>query len=270
MQAGGTERSLDRSQVIQAISPKDGMIRWPPFGGGREQYFALGEEAVQIIQSTIRAVGADDPRTILDLPSGHGRVMRMLRAAFPEARLTACDIDHEAVNFCVETFGAEPVYSSMQSHAIPPEKEFDLIWCGSLLTHLDAERFVEFLELFESRLSPGGLVVFTTSGRGGFEILRDLLPDRRSPETAPALIDRAKQYFPIPDDELPDFANSYETEGFAFYEVFENYGYSLSSPAWVCRQLERLPRLRLVNYLEQGWGSTQDVVACQRRPALAD
>ena len=142
---------MNPSEVIREISPNDAMIRWPPLGGGRKQYFELGEEAAQIIQDIIRAVGAGDPGTILDYACGHGRVLRMLKAAFPEARLTAGDIDHGAVNFCVDTFGAEPVYSSMQSHGIPPESEFDLIWCGSLLTHLDAERFVGFLELFESR-----------------------------------------------------------------------------------------------------------------------
>jgi hypothetical protein len=36
------------------------------------------------------------------------------------------------------------------------------------------------------------------------------------------------------------------------------------TPAWVCKQLERFPQLRLVHYFEQGWGAMQDVVACQR------
>ena len=270
MQVGGSEHSLDQSQVIQEISPNDGMIRWPPFGGGLEQYFALGEEAVKVIRGAMDVVGNGEPRSILDLPCGHGRVMRMLKAAFPKARLTACDIDHEAVNFCVETFGASPVYTSVESRDIPVHGKFDLIWCGSLLTHFPADWFAGFLEQFESHLAPSGLVVFTTSGRAAFEILRCLLPDQRPAEVSPARIDTAKQYFPIPEEALPDFANSYETEGFAYNPIIENFGTSLSSPAWVCRQLERLPGLRLVSYLEQGWGSTQDVVACQRRSARAE
>jgi SAM-dependent methyltransferase len=229
---------------------------------GREQYFALGEEAVQIIQSTIRAVGAGEPGTVLDLPCGHGRVLRSLKAAFPQAHLTACDIDHDAVDFCAETFEAEPVYSSVQPRDISPGTDFDLIWCGSLLTHLDADRFVGFLELFASCLAPEGVIVFTTSGHHAFRILQRLLSsDEASVRQEP--VDR--QYFPIPDAALAGFAEAYETEGFAYREVIDNFGTSLSSPAWVCGRLERLPRLRLVNYLEQGWGSMQDVVACQRR-----
>jgi SAM-dependent methyltransferase len=252
--------------VIQKISPDDAMIRWPPLGGGRKQYFALGEEAVKIAQATMRGVGAGPPRAILDLGCGHGRVLRMLKATFPEAHLAAADIDHLAVNFCVETFGAEPIYSSPDSHGIPEDKAFDLIWCGSLLTHVSASRITGFLELFESRLAPAGIVVFTTSGRGGYAVLRDLLPERKPGEVAPASIDQAQQYFPLPEEVLPDFASSYESNGFAYRDMAEgaDYGTSLTSPAWVCGQIERLPRLRLVNYNERGWGSMQDVVACQR------
>lgn len=253
-------------EVIRKISPDDTMIKYPPLGGGRKQYFALAEEVVKIIRWTLRAVDSEDPRSILDYPSGHGRVLRMLKGAFPEARLTAADIDHLAVNFCVESFGAEPIYSHMHSHEVPPDSEFDLIWSGSLLTHLDADRICSFLELFESRLSLGGLVVFTTSSRGGYEILRRLLPDGDPAQVAPADIDAARQYFPFPEEALPDFAASYENHGFAFLDLAEGVGYgtSLASPAWVCKQLERFPRLRLVNYMERGWGSVQDVVACQR------
>lgn len=254
--------------VIQEISPNDEMIQWPPLGGGREQYFELGDEAVRIMRRTLRAAGLDDPGNILDLPCGHGRVLRTLKAAFPEAHLTACDIDRDGVDFCARTFGAEPVYSAVDPRDITFARNFDVIWCGSLLTHLPAERFVGFLELFESCLSPNGLLVFTTSGAHAYRILCRLLPDRQSPGPAPATAEsaaQAKLYFPIPDEELAGFAGAYETEGFAYYEVLDNFGTSLSSPAWVCKQLERLPSLRLVTYLEQGWGQTQDVVACQRR-----
>jgi SAM-dependent methyltransferase len=154
----------------------------------------------------------------------------------------------------------------MHSHEVPPDAEFDLIWCGSLLTHLPADRIREFLELFDSRLSPGGLAVFTTSGRAGYEVLRRLLPGRDPAEVAPADIDAARQYFPFPDETLPPFARAYEEEGFAYLDLGGNVGYgtSLASPAWVCGQIERTPQLRLVNYMERGWGSVQDVVACRR------
>jgi hypothetical protein len=69
----------------------------------------------------------------------------MLKAAFPGAELTACDIDRDAVEFCAETFGAVPVCAETRPEQIRFDREFDLIWSGSLFTHLEAERFGGFL-----------------------------------------------------------------------------------------------------------------------------
>ena len=60
-----------------------------------------------------------DVKRILDLPCGHGRVLRYLSAAFPEAEITACDIMREGVDFCASTFGAIPVYSQDDPQQIP-------------------------------------------------------------------------------------------------------------------------------------------------------
>jgi hypothetical protein len=35
----------------------------------------------------------------LDLPSGYGRVTRLLRRKIPPSRITACDVEAEAVRF---------------------------------------------------------------------------------------------------------------------------------------------------------------------------
>ena len=72
-------------------------------------YLFGGTLAVQLIRQCLTAVGTQEVRRVLDFGCGHGRVMRVLRAAFPDAELVACDIDQDAVSFCAETFGARPV-----------------------------------------------------------------------------------------------------------------------------------------------------------------
>ena len=154
--------------------------------------------------------------------------------------------------------------------------EFDLIWCGSLLTHLDADGWTGFLELFESLLSPRGLAVFTTNG----PFTRDMLwlaaqtppiaPDDNKPlpESDPAYWPRsARGYFDLPDDSKEQMLGDYRETGFGYahYPGSDGYGLSVASPAWVCCQLERAPALKLVTYVEHGWDKTQDVVACARR-----
>jgi hypothetical protein len=59
----------------------------------------------------------------------------MLSAASPDAAITACDLDHEAVEFCARTFSARPAFSRELPEQIALPERFDLIWVGSLLTH---------------------------------------------------------------------------------------------------------------------------------------
>ena len=103
---------------------------------------------------------------ILDLPWGHGRVLRHLKMAFPTARITACDLKRDGVDFCASQFDAIPVYARESPVENKPEPgRFDLIWVGSLLTHLDAPRWRDFLECFRRWLRPCGVWVFSTHGR---------------------------------------------------------------------------------------------------------
>ena len=42
-------------------------------------------------------------KTILDLPSGHGRVLRHLIKMFPEARCDVCDLDVGGMDFALSS-----------------------------------------------------------------------------------------------------------------------------------------------------------------------
>jgi 2-polyprenyl-3-methyl-5-hydroxy-6-metoxy-1,4-benzoquinol methylase len=225
----------------------------------RDHYFAVGRSALENIRAAMLIAGTDDPARILDLPCGYGRVLRALKAAFPEAELAACDIVREAVDFCAETFGAEPVYA----HEDPAETEtevdqpYDLIWCNSLLTHVNQSRWAGFLRLFEAVAAPGGIVVFTTCGRQVADRLRTGVYDYDlNEERIEALLSQyEREGFGYQD--YPDVVASY----FAFTES-DGYGLSLSTPAFVCSQLEAVPSLRLLAYTEQGADQHLDVVAC--------
>src|SRR5262249_37742284 len=117
-------------KVDPRISSNDGML-----GGNPRHYFAVGRSALWNIARTLdhTAGGSSQPKRILDLPCGHGRVLRYLRAAFPEAEITACDLLADGVDFCASTFGAIGVYSDTDLSLIKlPKDNFDLIWVGSL------------------------------------------------------------------------------------------------------------------------------------------
>jgi SAM-dependent methyltransferase len=232
-------------RISAEISPNDAMFvpEW------REHYVGVGLEALRAIKLAMLAGNKSRIGSILDLPCGHGRVMRVLRSAFPDARITACDIDRDAVDFCAQTFGATPVYSHEDPDRIPVYDRFDLVWCGSLLTHVDAFAWPRFLRFFNQCVAPGGLFVFTVHGRESVQWVRE-----------------GKCNYSLAD--VPAILNEYDRDGFGFQvypaHPLPGYGISLSSPSWVANQVIEMTDLRLVLYLESGWDNHQDVVICQR------
>ncbi len=90
--------------LVTEVSPDDGMWRISP-----DAYFEIGASALSGIEEVLDRSGVEQVDSILVLPCGHGRVLRWLTARFPDAAITACDINRSAVDFCVRTFGAEPV-----------------------------------------------------------------------------------------------------------------------------------------------------------------
>jgi Methyltransferase domain len=234
--------------VIQDVMPGDVSYE-------EHNYLMLGRAALDAVRLAMLCAQKDSANRILDFASGYGRVLRQLRAEFPEAQLAACDIDHGAVAFCAEKFGALPIYGSEHPPAIT--ETFDLLWCGSLLTHLDEPLWHEFLDFFEAAVEPGGLAVFSVAGR---EIARRLA----DPEFD-------AHYFPH-DDERKRALLERAEDGFGFVEYPSqarahsepaHYGHSLVKPSWVWSLLERRPGWKVVCYIEDRWGG-QDIVGAVR------
>jgi len=180
-------------------------------------------------------------------------VLRYLKAAFPDAAITACDLSRDGVDFCAATFGARPVYSDHDPARIPLESEaFDLIWVGSLFTHFDAKLWPGFLNALRSFLRPRGVLVFTTHGRRASRLL-----------TASTDLE-----WHIPYYRITSILHDYRRTGFGYgrYPWSNNYGVSLSSADWVLRRLEAIDELRLVYCGEMAWSGFQDVFATIREP----
>jgi SAM-dependent methyltransferase len=239
------------AHVRTEISPNDTM-----FEGNHEHYFAVGRSALHCIRLGMLAAGRADFSSILDFACGFGRVSRVLRAAFPRAELAVCDISREAVDYCAGRFDAKPVYSNESPSGITISRTFDLIWCGSLLTHLESPQFIGFLDLFRSLLSPGGLLVFTTHG----------------PFVAKRI--RTGEYtYGIDEARISPLIQDYEATGFGYADYpgstsealgLSKYGIVIAKPWWICRCIEQLPDVRLLTYTEKIWDNHQDSIALIR------
>jgi SAM-dependent methyltransferase len=241
-----------QTKVQPEISPNDTM-----YEGNREHYFSVGHSALDCIQAAMLAANKSNAKNILDFASGYGRVLRVLKAAFPAAELTACDISRDAIEFCAKALNARPLLSSENPADIRFGTKFDLIWCGTLLTCLDAPEFFEFLKMLHSALSPDGLLVFTTHGPFVAEQLRTTGGN-----------------YGLGNERRATILNGYDASGFGYADYpseilpgvgVKKYGFCVAKPSWVCRHIESLPDARLISYTEQAWDNHQDAIACAKR-----
>jgi SAM-dependent methyltransferase len=234
---------LQELRVSRVISPNDLM-----YTSGRISYFDFGRSGLSAVRAAIASVGNPPIASILDLPSGHGRVLRYFAAAFPDANLAACDLDQDGVNFCATAFNARPVYSVVRPQDVELADRFDVIWVGSLLTHLDAPLWDEFLEWFADHLTPTGVLVVTFHGA----YYRDLLSEE-------------KRSFYIPSG--LELVRDYDEQGFSYQEYIgqDGYGISLSSPEWVASRAAFSDKLEIVEHRPRGWLGEHDLLFVRRR-----
>ena len=87
--------------------------------------------------------------------------LRYLQVAYPDATITAADVNANAVEFCGRVFGVEAIQSQEDPRQLVIPGHLDLIWCASVVTHVDQDRWPLFLKFFESHLSPRGVLAFT-------------------------------------------------------------------------------------------------------------
>jgi SAM-dependent methyltransferase len=218
------------------------------------QYFEVGESALELITAALLIPGLTEPRNVLDLPCGFGRVTRHLATFFVEADLWVSDLYPDRVAFCRDTFGAIPMASKERLSEIVVGEQFDIVFSGSLLTHLDRDLFVDALDFFRRVLSPCGVAIVTLHGRWSPHLQR--------------------QWKYMPDEEFAVAENAFRTAGFGYREypgatsftLQRSYGVSLSAPHWVMEHLERWEDIRLYSYTERGWADHQDVLVFGRPP----
>jgi SAM-dependent methyltransferase len=214
------------------------------YDGDGAHYFKVGLSAISCIDSSLAQAKLTNVRTILDLPCGSGRVLRFLTERFPEAEITACEIQRGPVQFCVRTFGALSAFSSANLDEVDLAKKFDLIWCGSLATHLNERDIVALWRLFVRHLAPGGLVVFTTHG-----------------DFAAQRVSQREFDYSIPEEQIGGIVDEFKRTGYGFadYAGEKNWGVSLTSPEWIRARVRELGSLREVYFKECGWDNHQDV-----------
>lgn len=221
---------LDDRSVVRAPSP-----------AAAAEYDARGRQATAVLVEAVEAAGLapTDVGSVLDLGCGHGRVLRHLPAAFPAARIVGVDVDRRAADFCRSRLGIE-------AHAVAPDPSdlpagpFDVVWMGSVLTHLDEGGFHAMQRELDARLGPHGVLVFSTHSP-------DLLDERFGSDVAGLVAGE------LTGSSMAYAAYPHSKDG--------SYGLAFHTAAFV----EEHTPLRLLFHHEHLWSGGHDVWAFARR-----
>jgi SAM-dependent methyltransferase len=218
-------------------------------GSAREvdHYASVGEGAVELMSRALGVVGRSwsDVGAVLDFGSGHGRVTRWLVAAVVPGAISVFDVDRDGPAFCAREFGVRVVPDRGDWRTASLET-YDVIWLGSVITHLTRDDARKLLGMLAERLRPRGALVVTTHGDEAI---------RRN---------AAGFYGATPSALQSRVEHDYRTTGFSFvpYKRMPSYGTTWMSESYVEGLVAGLtsPALRIAAFWPAAWDRHQDVV----------
>jgi SAM-dependent methyltransferase len=219
------------------------------YAGNDRHYLECGASALQVILAALQLACKTTPSSILDFGSGAGRVTRWLRARFPSACIDCTDIRLADLDFCHEQFGANIWPSGTDIQELRPPRAYDVIWAGSVLTHLPEANGRKLLLSLAHWLHPNGIAVFSSHGQ--YAISRQ----------------QSGEFTYIDDVLFQDARTGYLASGYGYSDYPGQLGYGISfiALAWFVELLSDCSELSLTLLSEQAWDAHHDVVAFQRK-----
>jgi SAM-dependent methyltransferase len=233
-------------RVNRMIAAGDGM--YSPTS--ERHYFAVGESAIENIFNALDIARRPPTsvRNVLDYACGYGRVLRWLKVAFPDATLLGVDADPKAANGAemVLNVPTRPLDVTLASPV--PGGKFDLVWIGSLFTHLRATETARVIRFLAEQLEPGGLIVFTTHGH--------LVANRLSSR---------ERLYNLSEQDAESLLRELHTTNYGFspYNGMLDYGISVAHPKALF-DMAMDAKLEPILFVAAGWASHQDVFAFRR------
>jgi SAM-dependent methyltransferase len=231
--------------VAGRIHANDSMIpkRVPAHVPG---YVGSGKQIARMIAEHLAPGAPARSLAGLDFGCGYGRVLRQLVTEVPAVRWTAADVDRRAVRFCQHEFGVAGVVSTRHLTDVHfDDAPFDVVWMGSLLTHLPPTTAEDLWAMLQTNLRPGALLALSTHG--------------------PGLLSRIDEWVPGGSSQAERLARQLDIDGVAYaqYPHYRrgDYGIAFHHREAVVSKVAEVfgPRTALVSADEKGWLETQDL-----------
>lgn len=212
-------------------------------------YLSAGLNAYRLIDKLVanRKGGWDEVHSFLDFASGYGRLTRFMILKLLPEQVWVSDVKKQAVAWQKKQFGVNGFSSSFIPENIQPDQSFDLIYVGSLFSHLPEHLFHRWLKKLWEMLSEKGMLIFS---------LHDM--SLWKGEVPPPFIFHAESEdtrFRSIDDHIED--------GGA-------YGVSYASEAFVAESIQKLEGSPAYHRYPKALGQLQDVYVITRNTMLPE
>jgi SAM-dependent methyltransferase len=141
-----------------------------------------------LVLDGLSAVGVPRPLEgrLLDFGCSSGRVLRVLRAAYPDVDLHGCDPNREAVDWAKENLtGIDCRISPQEPPLDYPDAYFDTAYAVSIWSHFGEGAALRWLDEMHRIIRPGGTLLLTVHGwNSPYYLARERLWDLRDAEQA--------------------------------------------------------------------------------------
>ncbi|WP_207432058.1 class I SAM-dependent methyltransferase [Sabulibacter ruber] len=137
---------------------------WEGYADTEEDYLAGGKKDMDVLLSILEKAEAS-PKTftrVLDLGCAAGRMLRHFPGTKGKSELWGSDINARYINWCQQNFD-DPFFfltNTTAPHLPFEDNSFDLVYCGSVFTHITDTADAWFLEL-RRILRKGGYAYLT-------------------------------------------------------------------------------------------------------------
>lgn len=231
------------------IPPRD---LWAGYGQETEEYLSWGKTDIDKMTEILHSNGffLKSGNRILELGCAAGRMLRWLVSLAEECEIWGLDVNEAFIIWCQQNLSPPFNFATVTTIPCLPFEDgyFDLIFCGSVFTHIDAHADAWLLEL-RRILRPGGRMYVTVAdkhtidlflNRGGVgkEVVEMLLElDRKT-----NILGSEYNMFSI-------------RPGSPASQVFYDIDY-------VCKRWERI--LKLISVTQEAYGGSQTAILLEK------
>jgi SAM-dependent methyltransferase len=202
-------------------------------------------------------LGISSAGRLLDWGCGCGRVARYFPVRLPQARLTGCDIDATAIEWCRRNLRGEFIRIDPTPPTPLADAAVDVVIACSVLTHLGAEDQARWLREMRRILRPGGWFLASTNADFMFQMARHKSAGARFRSAWDRFAGRADA-----ESEFSGFSDSGRDralDGIAPRGYYRKVYQSRAHTVAACSKV-----FEVVEYVECGLNGHQDLVILRR------